>query len=429
MESTIQEFGDYRVLKLLSESKKFYQRYQTQCFLLVTIVIASLGGLNMMPSQWHYHDESFHFPQIELYISGIYTEVIPQLTMIPGYHASVALLSKLFMQESVDFARTMSFVLSLPALLMVYLNARVLNHKLPALTTLVFFLCPIIFPYFYIIYTDIPSLGLVLTGLYLTLNRRYQWAALVLGVSILFRQTNIMWLFLCWLLALSEGGFFRNLLALQVKPLLMQIKSGMFFLVICLAFVAFVIINGGVAIGDAGQHQLNRLYITQPFMCLFVMFFIFLPWHILNTKKIIDLVRRRPEILFIVSVLFVVYISTFWAYHGYNDFEFFLRNRVVMWVRQDFWTQSLAFVVMAWAFLSLLVTPFRKPEFYWLYPVAVLSMLPHGLIEQRYFIEFLVLFILFRKPECKKADYLTVAMYVPVTLFLCTGIGKIQFFL
>lgn len=408
---------------------QWFERHQTHCLALITVVLACVFGLAMMPEHAHYHDESFHVPQIERYMQGIYQGVEASLTMIPGYHALVALSASIFFDQSPDAIRTASFVMSIPALLFFFLSARELGHRQPSISSLIFFLCPIIFPFFFVIYTDIPSLAFVLAGLYCTLKRQYSLAALVMCLSMLLRQTNVVWLALFWLFALLDHGAWGQLVRLDFRALLKNIAKTWGFLGGCVLFVTFVVINGGVALGDASAHAVERLYLTQVFFCLFAVFFLFMPWHIANTRRIFALVKARPQLLFLLSLVFAVYITTFWADHGYNYFDFFLRNQVVMWVRQNFWTQTLAFIPMAWAFLSLCVTPLRKASYYWLYPVAALALIPHSLVEQRYFFEFLVLFILFRKPETEKLDFITLAIYVPVTLYLCLGIGRIQFFL
>jgi alpha-1,2-glucosyltransferase len=47
-----------------------------------------------------------------------------------------------------------------------------------------FALCPIIFPYFFLIYTDVASLLLILVGVWLALERRYALCALALTASL-----------------------------------------------------------------------------------------------------------------------------------------------------------------------------------------------------------------------------------------------------
>ncbi|WP_119396497.1 Dol-P-Glc:Glc(2)Man(9)GlcNAc(2)-PP-Dol alpha-1,2-glucosyltransferase [Salinibius halmophilus] len=231
------------------------------------------------------------------------------------------------------------------------------------------------------------------------------------------------------LIALGQNSFLPSLYYQRWKEAAKTLAHLWIFIASALIFVAFVIYNGGVAVGDKDAHQLARLYPTQVYFLLLTLFFLFLPMHLKNTPKIIRLIQRHPEILVLAGLLFVIYITTFYAHHMYNHHDFFLRNRVLVWVREDFISKTIAFIPMLWAFLSLCVTPLRRKSFYWLYPVTIIALLPHGLVEQRYFLEFIALFMLMKRWDSLRVDYVTIAYYAPITLFFCIGIGEIRFFL
>jgi len=73
--------------------------------------------------------------------------------------------------------------------------------------------------------------------------------------------------------------------------------------------------------------------------------------------------------------------------------------------------------------------PLQRRSFYWLYPVAAAALLPAGLVEPRYFIVPVVLFMLAKKHESAALDLWTIATYVPMTGLLYYRIGQGGFFL
>jgi len=83
----------------------------------------------------------------------------------------------------------------------------------------------------------------------------------------------------------------------------------------------------------------------------------------------------------------------------------------------------------AWTLCSLCVTPLQRRSFYWLYPLAAAALLPAGLVEQRYFIVPVILFMLAKKRESVALDLCTIAVYVPVTGLLYYRISQGGLFL
>lgn len=400
--------------------------------LVVLFGVSVVAGFGMMPANQTFHDESFHMPQIMAYLNHQYLHLEKSLTMIPGYHFLVARISYLFGWSSVGDVRSASILLSLPAVLIFIFLARNLGHKSPVVTTSLIYFSPIFFPFFYVLYTDIPSLMFVLLGMWALQKRYYSAAAIILFLSMLLRQTNVIWLVMAWGIALcDELSFlrFRKSIYHYWSALVEAGLKTFLFPVFCLIFLVFVYINGGVAIGDSSAHKLDRVYITQVYFWLLTVFVLFLPLHIKNVPAIYRMLKKRSELILLCSVLTVLYITTFWAEHGYNYFEFFLRNRVVQWMRADELNRLILIVPMLWAFLSLMVTPLREKRFYLLYPFTVLSLIPHSLIDQRYFMESIALFVLFKKDDSHIINVLTLAIYLPIVAFFYLGISEIRFFL
>lgn len=400
--------------------------------LIALFGVSVILGFGMMPANQTFHDESFHMPQILAYLKHQYLHLEKSLTMIPGYHFLVATISHLFGWDTVNQIRNASILLSLPAIAVFFLLARSLGHRSPVVSTSLFYFSPIFFPFFYVLYTDVPSLLFVLLGMWALHKRYYSAAAVIFFLSMLLRQTNVIWLVMAWGIALFyEWSTVRYRYDLYRYGLAL-INAGLktfLFPVFCLAFLLFVYFNGGVAIGDSTAHKLDRVYVTQVYFWLLTVFVLFLPLHIKNIPAILRLLKERSELILLCSALLVLYMATFWAEHGYNYFDFFLRNRVVQWMRADELHRLVLFFPMLWAFLSLVVTPLREKRFYLLYPFTVLSLIPHSLVDQRYFMESIALFILFKKDDSHWVNVFTLAIYLPIIAFLYFGISQIRFFL
>lgn len=423
--------GDCRE-SLKNHFSRFDIRHWQEPFILLSVVLLSaVAAFSILP-KGTLSDEGFHWHQLLEYFAGRF-DTVGSLTMFPGFHRAVYGLSELFSLQEITEVRYASFVLAIPALLFFFLAIRHYDRDNSYPISLQLFLSPIIFPFFFLLYTDISSLALIMASVWLVTTRSYQMAALVMGVSLLFRQTNIVWLAMLWVISLVNMGFFSSALDnffVFIRRIPHYLLRTWLFAAFCLLFISFLYFNGGVAIGDAGNHQLG-FFPTQVFFLLFVSFFLFIPLHIVNFRKIINLIKSEPLLPFSGALLFAFYILTFDTNHGYNSpgMDFFLRNNLLEAIRTNFFTKLLTFIPIIITFFSLLVTPLRHKSLYWIYPFIVLSLLPIGLIEQRYFIVPIALFMVFRKPLSRNLEYLQATIYVPFTVYIFEGIAQYRFFL
>ncbi|MDD9858816.1 MAG: hypothetical protein OXU96_12360 [Gammaproteobacteria bacterium] len=377
-------------------------------------------------------DELAHYPQIKAFAEGRF-EIKRGLAMLPGYHAVIAALAwvgGVGGALSLPAARVISWGLCALAPVLFFLCARALGKDNRFSLSLTFLLSPIIFPFFFFLYTDIPSLLFLLGVLLLTLQRRYQLAGLMAVLSLLLRQTNVIWIFFFALVALGQEGVWTRLAQRDFRPVLHALARLWLFVFAGLAFLAFVYWHGGIALGAAHMLRVERLYPTQVYLLLFTVFLLFMPLHIRNLPRIARMLRRRPVIcLFVGAMSLAFYLWTFWADHPWNSNLSYLRNQILQLLREDLYLRIAAFIPMAWALCSLCVTPLQRRSFYWLYPLAAAALLPAGLVEQRYFIVPVTLFMLAKKHQSTPLDLWTIAVYAPVTGLLYYRISEGGFFL
>src|SRR5262249_2473025 len=147
----------------------------------------------------HFVDEAAHAFQVGLFAHGR-VEVIPELTVIPTYHAVLALAE--WATGHHDFA-LLRFVNLLGSLLLPVFGSRLVAMYSPqeaGRRTVQWFFMPLLFPFFFLVYTDVWTLAAMLATQLAALRREYVIAAFAGLVATLLRQDMIVWVGMAWLL-------------------------------------------------------------------------------------------------------------------------------------------------------------------------------------------------------------------------------------
>src|SRR3546814_18676934 len=117
-------------------------------------------------------DESVHIPQVQWFLQGRF-EAHPLLTTIPGYHLLVVAALKALSTESVAAMRAVGAGIGVACALVFWLIRRRLGDPHASRSAALLFFLTFLFPYYYIFYTDVLPLLLVLCALLATLERRH----------------------------------------------------------------------------------------------------------------------------------------------------------------------------------------------------------------------------------------------------------------
>ncbi|KAK4486735.1 hypothetical protein RD792_006694 [Penstemon davidsonii] len=182
---------------------------------VASIVILCLTPISILVNRIvpdPYMDEIFHVPQAQQYCRGNFRSWDPMITTPPGlYFVSLAYVASLFpglvyLQEvssfydacSTSILRFTNVVLAVICSVLVY---EIIRHLRPSLGdkkatfhALVLSLYPLHWFFSYLYYTDVASLTAVLAMYLLTLKKKYLLSSLMGAVSVLIRQTNIIWM-------------------------------------------------------------------------------------------------------------------------------------------------------------------------------------------------------------------------------------------
>lgn len=421
-------------------SKVFLQNQSKSLLVLLGIGIVTTVLMSLILPMDTIADEVFHLAQIALFKASNYT-IIPALTMPPTYHLLVGEIAKILGVESFSAIRIVSAGISFMAVLLAWVYLSRERSTFPLLQSVQILFSPLLWPVYWILYTDIPSLITTILSLILLVNQRYLLSALVCLLSLCFRQHNIFWVLLIWLMAMDQTGCWTRLLEVFKSgeqsffnrsfeaARKCFVSTGM-YLIPLVCFIGFIYINNGIALGDRQAQQFGGIYPLQIFSCLFVLGLVLLPLHLSNIPKILMLLKKHFWLIILLGALFALYMKTFKIVHLHNfPSDYFLRNWVLYFLDGHFRYKVAAFGLIALSLLSLIATPLRSRANYWLYPVTILALLPVSLIEQRYYIVPFTLLMLFRHPKSFATELTVLIWFVILSAGITYGMATMKFFI
>lgn len=394
----------------------------TRAVTLICVLMGAAFGMALIGTTKRLlSDEGAHAGQIRHFWEGHYS-VLPMITMIPSYHAVLAAVAKVLPYNDA-IHRAVTLVVSLGLPLFAWRLARLYYPREKGRRTLQMFFLPVLFPFFFMIYTDAWCAVAILGTMFFTLRRRFLLAALLALVAVVLRQDSVIWVGLAYLLASVEGieprlGAWRAGLRTLLRN---SLRHAWPLLVVLLAFVAFVFWNHGVAVGDRTKHQAGAVNVTNAWLLLLWAFVCFLPQNLRSVGRIKRLVWRRPIVVpLCVLAGFGAYLATYSNTHQYNaaNMRDWIHNEVLYWMTSRLWIRALAYLPMAWMALTAWATPLPQARLRWLYPVALVSAALHPVIEPRYYIPSLLLFQAWREPVTDRWEDVSLAYEILTSVWL-----------
>ena len=361
-------------------------------------------------------DESAHYAQIERYVAGDYS-TNSDVTLLGGFHASATIFARLIDGSTKEDIRLFVLLISGATMLLFRSLVRSFEPQVSTMRTLQFVFFPLLFPFWFLIYTDVYALLWMLLAILALTWDRVHVSGIVMIVSVLVRQTYIVWLVLLGLWTVTVAAPLRQL---ATRGTSFGIGVGFFLL--------FVMVNGGIAVGDRGSHP-DFVFHTENLLFMLLCFFVmFLP---LILSMLPQIARLPPALL--VGVLLssvVLYFGTFRVDHPNNiGLNHYVRNALLEVINASTSAGVVTSVAIALAVLSLCVIRLRQPVHYLIYPFAALSVMPSWLIEQRYYLPAFTLFMLFRESASPRVERTLLAMNVIMAFCLFVGVTEGWFFL
>ncbi len=371
-------------------------------------------------------DEAKYYEKFASFMRGDFRNA-GDYTVFPGHLYFLYAAGNLFHVTDVSGLRLVSSVVCFSAVLSFLFLARKVSPGSSLTKLLQFSFLPIVFPFYFLLYTDVLSLSLVLAALLLALSGRTGPAALTALAGCFVRQNNIVWMAFLFLLACRP----EHVLPDGPKRLLAHARRNWVFVAAAAVFAAFVIANGGFTYGDRWAHPLGRPYFGNLYLLLFFFFALFLPHNLYQLPRIVRRVRSARTAVPLVALAFVVYHLTFTSDHPYNATatRYLIGNFLLDVLDSNFWLKSLFFLPVAYSVLSLTVTRLSERSFYLLYPFTFLYLAPSWLIEPRYYFIPFAFFILFKREEDRRVEYAAISLNAVLAAVLFGGVLSGRLFL
>ncbi|XP_059581869.1 dol-P-Glc:Glc(2)Man(9)GlcNAc(2)-PP-Dol alpha-1,2-glucosyltransferase [Alligator mississippiensis] len=401
--------------------------------LLSCLLFAAINRRQREP----YMDETFHVPQARAYCAARFRQWDPMITTLPGlYLVSVGIVKPaawLFGWSgsvvcSTGMLRFINLLFSVGNFYLLYLLLSKIHQKNKAvsgfqriLSTLTLAIFPTLYFFTFLYYTDTGSTFFTLFSYLMCLYGNHKTSALLGFCGFMFRQTNIVWTIFCggsvvaerlneaWkteLMKKKEEKFsstkesfseiirilqflikyiisFKNLVALVVLiwPYILSVS----------AFFTFVVINGGIVVGDRSNHEACLHFPQLFYFFSFTLFFSF-PYLITPCKigNFLQSLRKHPMHYGILIAISLFLVWKFTYVHKYlladnRHYTFYIWRKIFQ--RHEFVKYVLVpvYIFAGWSFTDSLKS---KSIFWNLVFFVCLSAVtvPQKLLEFRYFI-------------------------------------------
>lgn len=364
-------------------------------------------------------DEVAHYVHINWFDHGRFQIAWDILTVLPGYHALSAAILWATDFRTLAGARLLNGVYGLLAIGAFHWMRRVNFGKADAAATLQFALLPILFPYDFLVFTDVLSLASVLAAGAATLRGRHLVSGALMIAALCIRQTNVVWLpLLAGLAVASDGGF-------VLPPWRQAFVRAWPYAIGMILFLAYWAWNGSISLSkvQTTMHPDLSIHVGNVYFTLFLCALL-LPLHVLiGLKTFVEQVRARPWVIALPIAAFALYWMFFRADHPYNLAvePWMLHNRIVV-LSQSAWEWKAAFGLAAVAAACGLANTRLQPASAWmLYPLALVALASSWMIEHRYALVPMALWLVFRQRQNEKVEAATTALWA--VLAVCAGLG------
>lgn len=413
---------------LYDPNKNRYDQYGRSLVFLTIFIGAVFGYTVFCIHGGLFSDEGFHAPQIWTYYSGG-TEFAESITVPPTYHYIMGFIVRQIGYYDDNLLKLISLLISLLTIPVFYKITYKYFPSEASIRTLQLFFLPLMFIYYFLIYTDIWALLFITLNLYLALNKQYVLSAFVGLFAICLRQDSVIWVGLSFLLICFEKENIKHAFS-PVEILKNAFSKGFFYILIFIGFIAFVIYNGGVAIGDKDQHNSGLINFSNFYIFLILAWFLFLPLNIHLISQILTFLRNPWKAAAVIAG-FLLYMGTLSNPHGYNNtlLDYFLHNGMASLLATNILIKSLSYFFSAWMLLSLIVMPLPEQRFKWILFVIPLAVMFHPMIEPRYYFPAYCVIHFLRPALAPKVEVGTLVFYVLGAAFILYGSVAGKFFL
>lgn len=372
-------------------------------------------------------DELIHYGQINLFDHGDFRIGYKFLTMLPGYHVVSAAILWILDQRSIEAARFLNALYGVGTCGAFYLLRKRIWPIDAGLMTLQFALLPILFPYDFLVFTDVLSLGLVLAAAAATMRERHVIAGLLMIAAMGVRQNNVVWLPLLGVLTIWPERIG------PLPPLRWMLPRLWPYGVGAVLFVAYWIWNGHISLSteQATMHPDWSVHIGNIYFALFLCALL-LPLHVVSgLRGFAAAVRRAPWLAAFPLGALALFFWQFRVDHPYNQVvqPLLLHNYLIQACQAHPVFQALFGMLAVGAACGLASTQLRPQSAMLLYPLSAMALAAAWMIEHRYALIPFALWLALRQAADRRIEYATLALWTVFAVCLCLGLNSGAFHL
>ena len=374
-----------------------------------------------------YTDEITHYAQIWLFAHG-HWRVLPELTTIPGYHLVAAGVLRLTGDVSLQGTRLLGTAFTLAAAAGFHALRARLWPGTQTLATAQLLALPILVPLYFLAYTDVFALALLLWAAWAAVCSRHWLAAALLVALVGVRQHEVVWSGLFALFAMGRTDW-REVLRHWHETVIAMIA----YMLPVAVFVGFWAWNGSISLShsQAALHPDASLHLGNLLFALVVVG-VLLPLQVAQGfARAAHAIVRQPWLAVLPLLLMFGFWFLFSADNPYNGAlpGFYLHNRLPMLIEHRPWIRSIAAMVATACACALAATPLRPARARWLFAIAALFLAASWLVELRYVAVPMVLWLALREHRSRAVEWATFALWLALAVWIMSGVLAQRFFL
>ncbi|CAL7940024.1 unnamed protein product [Xylocopa violacea] len=424
----------------LSSAKVIEYTQQILISLICLSILTLFIYLNHV-QPYYFIDEVFHVSQTLQYCAGNFSQWDPKITTLPGLYIITTLILSPLSLCNIFYMRCINL---LGTFLNLYLAYNILKQisisywkqrwsswiKLIVSCNITLF--PPLFFWHFLYYTDVVSINAVLLMLLLHSHRKWKLASFIGLLSMLIRQTNIIWvafifvehifdllehkmskpisnqeycsvsyLKLIWKKIIEETYHGWKSFAIFIIQLCVQLIP---YVTVCVLFVIFVIWNKGIVVGDKAAH-IPTIHVPQLFYFSIFLFCFSWPYMIIYWKDYFKFVSKHW--IFASCSLLLITIIIYFNTHVHPYMLADNRHYVFYFWNKFMGKYRLFKYLLVPVYSFTLYTQFRGIEHLRFTTrinyssMVCIVLIPQLLIEPRYFIIPYVLYRFFIKKPTK----------------------------
>ena len=340
-------------------------------------------------------DEVLHNQQVASFLSGDFV-LSKRLEMFPAFHLFAAGILRIVGAHSEAALRLIATGISAFFLLFFYSAGRELQAPTALCRAMQMLFLPLIFPFYFLFYTDIAALACLIAGIYAALRGRDLLACLCGTLALLVRQNYLPWFLFLWAFVWIRRQ--------HQMPLRSFFSSRWYFPMVILTLCTWAFVHGGFSLQPPADTGSIAASPGNVMFFLALLPLLFAPLVIaFRTEE--RLALKKVAVVGTLLTAFVLTYLFFDAPHPYNMFRGHLRTYLFIGVKADWGVRAGFAALTAFGLLLLFVTRFTSHTALLLAVCTVAALLPMKLIEQRYYYPALALGLLFRRHSASKTEW------------------------